>query len=103
MPPVTGAAFAMRDGNDEDAIGFFSVEHGVRKDPRSTDMHILFKNTPTVRRGDDFGDGGADFLNEPLAELTSTLFVELDSFLEFQERFRMERVPHFASRRSIRR
>jgi hypothetical protein len=32
MPPETGAALPVRDGNDEDVIGFDGVEHGVWKD-----------------------------------------------------------------------
>jgi len=103
MSPVTGAAFAVRDAYDEDVIGFDGVEHGLRKHPRSTEMNILFKNAPTLRTGNDLGDGRSDYLGEALAQCASPLFVELNGLLEFRERFRMELVPHFASRRSMRR
>ena len=93
----------MRDGDDEDVIGFNGVEHGVREYPRSAEVYILFNNAPTVRRSDNPRDCGSDFLSEPLAESTAASFVELDGFLEFQKRFGMELVPHFASRRSMRR
>lgn len=103
MPPVTGASFAMNDGNDEDVIGFDGVEHGVRKDPRSTDMHILFKNPPTLRFGNDLRDGGSDFFGKALSESASAFLVELNCLREFRQRLGMELVPHFASKRSIRR
>ena len=93
----------MRDGENEDAIGFDGVEHGVRKDPRSTESHILFKNTPAVRRGNDLRDSGSDFQSEPLSESATATFVELNSLLEFQKRVWMKRVPHFANRRAMRR
>lgn len=103
MPPVAGAAFSVRDSENEDVFRFDGVEHGVGEDPRSTDMHIVFEITPTFRIGDDLRDGGPDFPGEALTKLAPAFFVELNGFLEFQKRFRMELVPHFASRRSMRR
>lgn len=93
----------MRDGNNEDVISFDCVKHGVRKDPRSTEAHILFKNTPTVRCSKDLRDGGPDFPGEALAKSASATFVKLNSLLEFQKRLGMELMPHFANRRSMRR
>ena len=48
MPPVTGSAFSVSNGNDEHVIGFDGVERGVRKDPRPADMHVLFNHAPAV-------------------------------------------------------
>jgi hypothetical protein len=103
MPPVPGAAFAVGNGDDEDVVNFDGVEHGVWKDSRSTDMHILLKNAPTLGRGDNLGDGGSDFFSEALAQGATALIVKLDGLREFQGCIGMELVPHFVSRRSMRR
>ena len=93
----------MRDGNDQDEIGFDGVEHGLREYAHKAAPHVPLKNPPTFRRGDDFGDGGSDFPGKAPSEIATALLVELDGLLEFQKRFGMELVPHFASRRSMRR
>jgi hypothetical protein len=103
MPPVTRTPLAVREGDDEDVIGFDGVEHGVRKNTRSTNTHVLLHYAPTVGRRDDLSDGTANFPCKALAENAPTIFIELNGFLELQKCFGMELVPHFASKRSMRR
>ena len=103
MPPVPGTAFPVGDGDDEDEINFNGVERRVRKDPCSTEVHILLENTPTSGCGSEFGDSAPDFPGEASAKSATALLVEPDSLLEFPKRLGMELMPHFASRRSMRR
>ena len=77
---------------------------GVQFGPRPIDLDLLFYEAvqmetrkltvphPRIAQ--------RAFVLKPLAEIAPALLVEPDGFLEFQKGFGMERVPHFASRRS---
>ena len=103
VPPITWLPFSVHDGDNEDVVSLDCVEHGVRKHAHSTDSDILFKNSPTFRSSDDAGDGRPNFVGKSLAQRASAWPIKLDGLLEFRSRFGMKRVPHLASRRSMRR
>jgi hypothetical protein len=93
----------MHDRDNEDVIVLDGVEHGVRENANQAAADIIFKYPPTVGCGNDSADRQPNFARKTLTEISPALFVKLDSLLELHTRFRMEFVPHFASKRSMRR
>lgn len=93
----------MHNGNNEDAIAFNRVKNGVGKYINQTPANVLLQDSPTLGGGEDFCDGNSDLAVEASSKLAPALPIIPYRLLEFPHRFRMERVLHFASRRSIRR
>ena len=103
MPPIARLPFPVRNGDDEDVVGFDGVEHRVRKHAHEAAPDIFFQHPPAVRRGDNLPNGGLDLAREAFAEIAPSLHVKANRLLELRSRFGMERVPHLASKRSMRR
>ena len=103
MPPIARLTLPVHDRDDEDVIGLDGVENGVREYADETTPHIGFKNPPAVGCRHDFPDGRANLLSKTPTEIAPALIVELDGLRKLQTCVRMEFVPYFASKRSIRR
>jgi hypothetical protein len=82
MPPIAWLPFRVCDGDDEDAVGFDRVEHGVRKHAHEAAPHILLQNPPAVRRGDNFPNGGQNLSCQTFPEISSAFLVKANGFLK---------------------
>ena len=103
MPPIARLPLPVRDGDDEEVVGFDGVEHRVRKHAHEAAPHIFLLHSPPFRRSGNFPNGCPNLVGKPPAKIKPAFLVEAHGLLEFQGRFGMELVPHLASRRSMRR
>ena len=67
MPPVSGPAMCVGNGNDDDSGRLDSIDHAVRKPTQQEPACPVLVRRPGCRRPLDFGRGDVEFVSKPAA------------------------------------
>ena len=65
MPPVSGPAMCVGNGNDDDSGRLDSIDHAVRKPTQQEPACPVVVRRPGGRRPLDFGRGYIEFVSKP--------------------------------------
>src|SRR5438552_7454854 len=99
MLPIAGGATVMGNGDDEDEVPLYCIEHAIGEHRDKAPLNVFVEKAPPFGLFDDFTYRGADFGSETRTQPRATLSIKANCLLEFQGCFRMEDMPHLWSNR----
>jgi len=101
MPPISGPAMCVGNGNDDDSGRLDSIDHAVRKPTQQEPACPVLVRRPGCRRPLDFGRGYVEFVSKPGGSRRTALRIPARSFFGFSERLVevLKRAGHGRQRR----